>query len=237
MIVTEALGITANATYAVANKLPNLFGIVQSTFNLAWQENASMSVDDDSAIYYGRMFSSIYKMLVGIMALLVSFTPILFPLLIKGNYEKAYIQMPILFIAALFSSISSYLGGIYVAHKKSKEIGITTMLAAGLNVIIDLLFVNKIGIFAASISTVISYFVLVIYRMIDIQKIEKIKFDVKLLCFGISVLSIMCVLCSVQNYIVDIVNFCIAIIISLSLNFELIKSILVKLGSKIKNGK
>ena len=36
MILTAFMGAEANAVYAVANKLPNMFNIVQSTFSLAW---------------------------------------------------------------------------------------------------------------------------------------------------------------------------------------------------------
>lgn len=230
LVLSAFLGVTANAIYAVANKLPNLFGIVQSTFSLAWQENACVYVDDeDSSVYYGKMFSVVYRGLVGIMALLIGGTPILFKLLIRGDYSKAYIQMPILFIAALFSSVSSYLGGIYIAHKKSKEIGITTTCAAMVNVLIDLLLVKKIGIYAASLSTVISYFVLVIYRMIDVQKIQKIKFDFLLVIRGILILGGMCVICAIHKTVTDILNLIVAIVVAICLNMGELKSIQKKL--------
>lgn len=52
LILSLFMGVEANAIYAVANKLPNLFNIVQSTFTLAWQESATLSVDDaDSGEY------------------------------------------------------------------------------------------------------------------------------------------------------------------------------------------
>ena len=158
MVITAFLGIEANAMYAVANKIPSLFSTVQSTFVFAWQENASIaSKDKDADSYYSSMFDSIFCILVGIMALLIGTTPILFWLLIKGSYEDAYYQMPILFLGMLYSSVSSFMGGIYVAHKKTKSVGITTVIAAAINLIIDLLFVNIIGIYAGSVSTLVAY--------------------------------------------------------------------------------
>lgn len=231
LIVTAVLGVTANAVYAVANKLPNLFGIVQSTFNLAWQENASITVkDDDSSIYYGKMFNITFKVLVGMMALLIGCTPVLFTILIKGDYSEAYLHIPILLIAALFSSLSSYLGGIYIAHKRTKEIGFTTMFAAVVNIIINFLLINKIGIFAASLSTVLSYLMLVLYRMINIQKIQKIKFDFKLMLFGVSILIIMCFICSLRNNRLNMINFCIALFLAYGMNYQYILLIVKKLG-------
>ena len=57
LVLSLFIGIEATAVYAVANKLPSIFSVVQSTFSLAWQENASETVNDkDSGEYYGKMF-------------------------------------------------------------------------------------------------------------------------------------------------------------------------------------
>ena len=41
-VVTLTMGIAANAVYSVANKIPSLLNLAQSTFTMAWQENASI---------------------------------------------------------------------------------------------------------------------------------------------------------------------------------------------------
>ncbi len=118
-VLTAFIGLEANAIYSVANKIPALFTTVQGTFVFAWQENASLACkDSDADTYYSEMFDSIFGILVGIMALLIAATPILFWVLIRGDYKEAYYQMPILFMGMLFSSMASFIGGIYVAHKK-----------------------------------------------------------------------------------------------------------------------
>ena len=38
VVITAALGVEANAIYAVATKLPTIFDSLQGTFTLAWQE-------------------------------------------------------------------------------------------------------------------------------------------------------------------------------------------------------
>ena len=53
IIITYFVGIEANAVYAVANKFPNLLNTAKSTFIYAWQENASIALnDDDRNDYY-----------------------------------------------------------------------------------------------------------------------------------------------------------------------------------------
>ena len=107
-VVTFFMGAAANAVYSVANKIPSLLSLAQSTFTMAWQENASIaSKDNDAEAYYSSMFKTMYNLMAGFLGLLIAATPILFSVLIRGDYSEAYNQMPILFLAMFFFSISS----------------------------------------------------------------------------------------------------------------------------------
>ncbi|HFU3962883.1 TPA: oligosaccharide flippase family protein [Streptococcus suis] len=235
VVLTAFMGLEANAIYSVANKIPALFTTVQGTFVFAWQENASLaSKDSDADTYYAEMFDSIFGILVGVMALLIAATPILFWFLIRGDYKEAYYQMPILFMGMLFSSMASFIGGIYVAHKKTRSVGATTIFAAACNLIIDLVFVHKIGIFAASISTLISYAFLTIYRMIDVQKFQKVKFNTGRFCLLIVLLVLMCAICWINTLALNVVNIIFGCIVAVLVNRRIIKSILLTLCKKLK---
>lgn len=234
-VLTAFMGLEANAIYSVANKIPALFTTVQGTFVFAWQENASLaSKDSDADTYYAEMFDSIFGILVGIMALLIAATPILFWLLIRGDYKEAYYQMPILFMGMLFSSMASFIGGIYVAHKKTRSVGVTTILAAACNLVIDLVFVHKIGIFAASISTLVSYVFLTIYRMVDVQKFQKVKFNIGRFCLLIALLVLMCAICWIDTVALNVLNIILGCIIAVVVNRKIMKSILLTLKNKMK---
>lgn len=234
-VLTAFMGLEANAIYSVANKIPALFTTVQGTFVFAWQENASLaSKDSDADTYYAEMFDSIFGILVGIMALLIAATPILFWLLIRGDYKEAYYQMPILFMGMLFSSMASFIGGIYVAHKKTRSVGVTTILAAACNLVIDLVFVHKIGIFAASISTLVSYVFLTIYRMVDVQKFQKVKFNTGRFCLLIALLVLMCAICWIDTVALNVLNIILGCMIAVVVNRKIMKSILLTLKNKMK---
>ena len=235
LIITAFLGVEANAIYAVANKLPNMFSIMQNTFALAWQESASLALEDaDSNKYYSKIFDNIFNLLIGIMALLIASTPILFVVLIQGDYGKAYYQMPILYIGILFSSLSSYLGGIYVANMQSKKVGISTATAALCSILINLVFVKIIGIYAASIATLVSYFLLTVYRMKDVTKFQPMFFNVRKITFSIALLSLMSLICYQQKLILNIINAVIAIVIAVVLNKKLILRTLTVMKQKIR---
>lgn len=235
LILSWFMGVEATAIYAAANKLPMMFHLVQNTFTLAWQESAAVSVNDrDSGEYYGKMFDSVFHFFAGAMGLLIAFTPITFRLLIRGDYGESYNHMPILYIAELFGAVSAYLGGIYVAHMKSRQIGVTTMIAAAINFLINILFVKKIGIYAASLSTLISYLWLAVYRMINIQKIQRIKFNYPRICGLTLLLCGMSALCFLRLTSVDLFNMAFSVALAVFLNRNILKAIGKFAWSKIR---
>lgn len=207
LVITAFLGIEANAVYAVSNKIPNLLSNAQMIMTMAWHENASIAVNDkDVDKYYTKMLDRLFRIMFGCTVLLIAATPILFKILIKGDYAEAFYQIPILILAMFFYVISSFFGGIYIAHKKTVNVGISTMVAAGINLTIDLIFVNLIGIWAGSISTLISYMVLYIYRMINCQKFQKIVIDYKKQILMIVIMIVLLVSCFLQRSVLNILN-------------------------------
>lgn len=235
LVITTFLGIEANAVYAVANKIPNLLSVAQSIFTMAWQENATISVKDkDADEYYSKMFDKVFSLILGFTAILIAATPIMFKILIHEKYDEAYFQMPVLILGMFFYCMSSFQGGIYIAHKKTKSVGFTTMIAAIINLIVDFLLINYIGITAGSISTLVAYFLLYIYRMVDCLKFQNMSYNVKKQIILIGIVVIMLILCFLQNFILNIFNIFIGTIIFVLLNKYIIRDILNKVLLKNK---
>lgn len=234
-VVTAVMGVSANAVYAVANKIPSLLNLAQSTFTLAWQENASIvSKDKDASEYYSSMFRTMFDLMAGFFGVLIAVTPLLFKILIRGDYAEAYNQMPILFVAMFFFSMSTFLGGIYVAYMRSKSVGITTMVAAAINLVTDIGTIHWIGLYAASSSTLVSYIFLFIFRIIDVQKIVRVRYSKRHLLLVISMMVLESALCFQQKTILNIVNAVFGIVMFFILNKSFVRTVLRKLLQKIR---
>ena len=234
LVITFFLGIEQNAIYAVANKIPNFLTTVNGTFSMAWQENASVSADDaDISSYYSKMYDTFWNLIAGSCGTLIAATPLLFSILIHGDYQQAYYQMPILFIGILYSCLSSFLGGIYIANKRTKNVGITTVLAAICNITIDLLTVKIIGITAGSLSTLVSYMLLTYYRMFDLQKYQSIQYRIKKILLINFFLFLMSLLCFVNTLWTNLINIPLGIGFAIYLNVDLIKIFFNKLSYRI----
>lgn len=238
LVITSFIGLSANAAYAVAHKIPAILNMAEGTFHLAWTENASLALKDkDSSAYYSSMFTIILNFMAGLLGLIISSTPILFAILVRGDYSDAYNQMSILFAASFFTVINGFLGGIYVARKNMKGVAITTLEAAVCNLIVNLALVKFIGLYAASLSTLVSYVVVVIIRMRDAQKMVSIKFDYKHILLIVLLMTIETVLCFMRKTVFDIINAVIAVTFFIMLNKNLILNIKKKVSAKIKRNK
>lgn len=218
-VVTLILGPAVNAVYSIANKIPSLLTLAQTTFTMAWQENASIvSKDEDAGAYYSSMFRTMFDLMAGAMGLLISMTPILFKLLVRGDYADAYPHIPILFLAMFFYSMSSFLGGIYVAYMDTKSVGITTVVSAACNLIINFALINYIGLYAASISTLVSYILLFYYRMFNVRKLINMQYQHVHLTLVLGLMLIESILCFMQNPLLNWINAAFSLVVFFALN-------------------
>ncbi len=234
-VIKGFIGIEAVAVYAAANKIPQIVTSVQGTFTYAWQENASLTLkDEDVDSYYSSIFDRVFCIMAGVMALIIGFSPVLFFLLIKGDYSDAYPQMSILYLSVLFAGLSTFMGGIYIAHKKTLNVGVTTLIAALINILIDLGLIGQIGIYAASISTLVSYGILTTYRMVDVKRFQSITYKKSKIIISITVLAGMCLINWINILYLNILNAVMAICLSWILNQSLVIKLLGEIKHKIQ---
>jgi len=234
-IISAFLSVEMTAVYAIANKIPSMFNLFYNNFNLAWQESATItSKDSDAKTYYTNIFNHLFNFLVGLLLVLMTISPVLFGIFIDKQYYLAYYQMPILFFAMFFHSLSAYYGGIYVAFKKTKSISFSSLIAAILNIIINLGLINLIGLYAASFSTLVSFLVLTIYRAIDLQKHIQINYNYTKIILSLSVLTVVAIINYLNDYYLNILNFIFALVIAVILNRKLFRQVLLRFLKRIK---
>ncbi len=185
-IVSNIISISANGIYSAANKFSSVCITFFNIFNMTWSESASMYIKDkDSSIYFTNIMNTALRIFSAICIGIIAIMPFVFPILVNEKFNEAYYQIPILMISTLCNIMVSLLGSVYVAKKNSKEIAKTSIFAAVINIGVNLGLVKFIGLYAASISTLVAYLAMAIYRYIDVQKYIKIKVDFKLVLYTV----------------------------------------------------
>jgi O-antigen/teichoic acid export membrane protein len=227
IIIKNSLGIEYNGIFSIAYKIPNLYLTVVNIFVISWTESASENIDSENRDkFYSTIMMKSIKMFWSLNLCIISIIPFVFRFLINSKFADAYDQLPFLMFGSLLHMMGSLYGAIYIALMKTKEIAKTTIVAGVINIIINLLLIKHIGLYAASIATMISYFVMTLWRHFNINKYIKIKLDFSFILLE-TVLSICsCIVYFIGNYYIKFIMLIFIIIITIYTNLDLVKSFL-----------
>lgn len=177
-LIVLVLGTELSAIYAISNKVPALCTTFFNVFHLSWQQSATESMNDvDRDMFYNSVMNEMLKIVSSICILVLGINFWFFKFLFAEEYFNGVYFSPILIIALIFSMLGQFVGGIYVAQKKSSKNGVTTAVSAAINIVVNILLIESLGLFAASLSTLIAYFALFFIRFVDVKKEISLKFS------------------------------------------------------------
>lgn len=182
-IVSMVLGIAANGIYSVANKFSGVYITVYSLFNMTLTENVILySKSDSGKEFLTRIMDGYIRFFSCICLGIIACMPFVFPYMVNTQFSDSYRQIPILMIATMFNVYVGLCTTLYVAQKKSGQIARYAVMSAIVNVAINLSTIKFIGLYAASISTCVSYALTATMMYIDLKKTDNmIDIDLKYL--------------------------------------------------------
>lgn len=198
LIITYFMNVSMNGIYSVANKFSSVVTTIYGVFNIAWTESAAVNFkEEDRDKYFSKVLDVTIRFFGALGIGIIAYMPFAFGILVNENYSEAYLQIPILIIATMFNILVSYFGSIYVAKKLTKEIAKTSFFAAIINALINILLIKYIGLFAASISTLVAWVAMFVYRYVDSKKYIKLKVSLKM----VLIMIIICTITVITYYI------------------------------------
>lgn len=234
-IVKFFMGLEANGVLAVAHKFPNIFASFLYIFQLSWHEVGTVHFDDsDRDEFFSEAFHKVFLLFASLCIGIIAFLPLVFDLLVNQQYENAYTIIPIYMVAALINMVVGFLSVIYVATKKTFEISKTTIIAGAVNVVIHMALIKQIGLYAAAISTLVSYLIVMIYRLYDTRKYVKIRFDIKSLTYTVVTIFFVIGTYYSKQIISQVIGAICAVIFALTVNRDTILQLFVECRRFIK---
>lgn len=234
-IISSLISVSANGIYSVANKFSGIFITIYNLFNLSWTESASMHInDDDRDKFFSNTINNMFKFFSSICIGIIACLPLIFSQLVKGNYMEAYLYIPILMVATLFNVVVGLYSVIYIAKKETKEVAKTSVMAAIINIVINLLLVKKIGLYAAAFSTAIAYFAMMIFRYFDVKKYINIKIKMSIIISIVAMLIVTIVSYYIKNMILSCLVLLVTIIYAIAINKAFIMEFIKVINKKLK---
>lgn len=214
--------------YTAATKIPSLINVVTGIFNQAWGLSSIREIETDKD---GGFFSSVFNLfstfLFGACIVFVSVIKPFMSIYVGSEFRDAWQYTPLLLSAAVFYSISAFIGSLYAALQKTKNDMWSAVLCAVINLVVNYFGILAWGIWGAVFGTITAYFVIAVIRVIDIRR--QMKFDIDVLRFVINCLLMLvhAVLVSL-NWNILIVSIA-AVVLFFVLNFGSIRLICAKL--------
>lgn len=206
-IIAFVLGAGANGLYAISNKFPTIISSLTGVFNLSWSESAALHINSpDRDEFFSDITNTVIKLFTSMGAGMIACMPFLFPLFINDKFQEAYQYIPFLVLGTVFNVAICLYSQVYLAKKLSKQVASTAILGAIINIVINVLFIKKIGLYAAALSTAISYFVMMIYRHIDLKKYIHITLEKGLIIKTILLFTFAITLYYQNNMYYNIIN-------------------------------
>lgn len=170
-----------NGIYSAAHKIPTLLLLVTTLFYQAWQMSAIENKDDsDLSGYYKQVYGAYSSLLfiaaAGLIMIAKPFTYILVDNDPEKNFVFGYHYTPILIIAMIFQCLCQFLSSIYNVRKKSVNSMVTSIVAAVVNIVLDILLIPRLGAYGAGLATMTAYFACFMVRVFDTR--SYVKFDI-----------------------------------------------------------
>ena len=224
-IIAHFLGTAVNGIYSIANKFPSVFINFYNILNLSWTETVSLHYgDEDRDEFLTETMTSLFKLFAAACFSIVACMPLVFPILINTKYAAAYNQILILMYAMLFRVLVGLYSCVYVAQKNAKKIAYTSISAASINIIVNLLLIKKIHLFAASISTLAAFLSMFVIRYFDVNKTVHMRIRKPIIIGSIFIGGMLIGTYYCGNKIIQLAALCITVIYAVLTNVDMLKS-------------
>lgn len=235
IIVSSILGIAQNGILSAAYKFSSVYITIYNIFNMTWTESASLHINDrDNSEFFSKIINTVLRLFTAVCFGIIAFMPFIFPIMINEKFGEAYNQIPILMLSSLFNVLVGLISVIYIAKKDTKAVARTSIMSAIINLVINLVLIKFIGLYAASISTLVAYMSMGIYRLYDVKKYIKIKLDKSFILKTLLMIPILFISYYINNLYLNIIIILITILYAWLINKDSISLIINMIKGKFK---
>ena len=209
LILEKSVSLFLIGIYVFADKLASLVKLGVNQLNSAYSPFFIEEAKKDklSAAKQAREMSKIivYILLLGLL-IITLFAPEIIYTFFDKKYFDSWKILPILAAAYIFRSLYIFTSSGIFFEKKTGRITLITLIAAVFNLIINIIFIPKWGIWTAAISTIISFFLTYVLAVFFSKKIYDINLDTKFNFVMISYLFTIIIVSYFLNSPFSIVN-------------------------------
>ncbi|MGL5765495.1 MAG: lipopolysaccharide biosynthesis protein, partial [Sarcina sp.] len=175
LMLDKLVGDSATGIYSFTYNIGIILNIVNMSINSAWVAWYFDALKD-------KLFSEIKSMVKNYIVIFTIITglfllgaPELVKILSAKTYWGGINLLPIIILGYYFVFLYTFAVNYEFYSKKTKFIALGTIIAAIINIVINVIYIPKIGMYAAAISTLIAYIVLFLMHEFIVRIVLKHK--------------------------------------------------------------
>lgn len=225
-IINAFMSVEANGIYAISYKFPTFITLFYGFYNLAWQD---FLYSEKEVGNYKQVIDQFLGLVITVAICVMYGAKIVCVYIVNKSYYESYLYIPPIVIGMVFYCFSGFFGVQYRKKAETRKEATSSILGAITNIAINILFIKKIGLWAAAISTMLAFFVVFIIRYRDAKIFLGYRIMTKENILKFIALLIFCALYYIESTIATFALLGLGMVIFLLVN----KSMLMDLFTSI----
>jgi len=221
IIINQLVGPNETGIYSVAYKIGMAQNLISMGILKAWTPMFYDKLNKDKYDDINALAKKYAFIVMLVAVFLIFFAKEIVTILVDKRYQEAIGIIPIVIVSYFFFFLYTMYVNYAFYEKKTKNIAAITIIAGGLNVLLNYLLIPKFGYIAAAWTTLVSYVALFILHFLNVKYIIKVNkiVSIKIFLPPTVILVILSILNnSLSTYINDsILSLIIRIIIFISI--------------------
>lgn len=171
LVIVTFLGLYYAGILAVATKFSLVYSTLFSFFYAAWVEQCFLHYKtQEGKEYIEKMIPKIFLSFAYFTVFFMIVCMYVYPMFIDSSYNEGIGLVPWYLIAVLFNVIVGLVSPIYLIHNETKAVMYSTVIAGIINIGVNLMSVNILGVLSAPISAICGYGSVAMWRWFDVKK-------------------------------------------------------------------
>lgn len=185
ILIERYLSVSVLGIYSLAVTLAGLLNIISYGAYKAFEPFFFKTYGKKTFVHNFERVRNILLYIMLILGLCLSiFSREVVVLFAKPEYIDASIYITPLILGIIINSISTMYGTVITAQSKTKQLGLISLITAGVSVLFNMIFLPKIGVWAAVTANILIFsLALLLKRMLSNIRIEKLKTTLGIVLF------------------------------------------------------
>lgn len=239
IMIKQMCGDSSAGIYSVAYNFASLLNLVTNGVQASLTPYIYRALEEKKTEDVSERATAVVVFMAMIAIIMMCFVPELFYIMLPASYYAAVPVIPLVTAGVFFMFVYPLFGSIEFYYGKNVYVTISSILGAGLNVLLNLYGIRIYGFIAAAYTTLLCYILFSVFHYVFMRKVLKEHgiytniYNIKIIfLLSAIIVCLACIMAKLSHIIIvrwgSVITLCIIIIIKRKWFFNMMKKIFVK---------